>query len=108
VLIGGFIVLGNNPAGTIVRAIGPSLASQNVADALQDPELELHDSYGTLIASNDDWRSDQQSAILATDIAPTDDAESAIVQTLGPGAYTVIVSGKNDTTGVALVEVYGL
>ena len=108
VLIGGFIVLGNNAAGTIVRAIGPSLTSQNVADPLQDPELELHDSYGTLIASNDDWRSDQQSAILATDIAPTDDAESAIVQTLGPGAYTVIVSGKNDTTGVALVEVYGL
>ena len=76
--------------------------------ALEDPELELHDSYGTLIAANDDWKSDQQSEIIATDIAPEDDAESAIVQTLGPGPYTVIVSGKNDGTGVALVEVYGL
>ena len=108
VLIGGFIVLGNNAAETIVRAIGPSLTSLGVIGALQDPELELHDSYGTLIVSNDDWRSDQESDILATGIAPDNNAESAIVKTLAPGAYTAIVSGKNGGTGVALVEIYGL
>jgi len=106
VMIGGFII--ENYKRVVVRAIGPELSQHGVPNPLANPRLELHDATGALIASNDDWRSDQQSAILATDIAPTDDAESAIVQTLGPGAYTVIVSGKNDTTGVALVEVYGL
>ena len=107
-LIGGFIVLGDNPAATIIRALGPSLGDNGVKGALQDPELELHDSYGTLVVSNDDWRSDQESDIIATSIAPDKDAESAIVKTLGPGAYTTIVSGKDNTTGVALVEIYQL
>lgn len=107
-LIGGFIVLGDNPATTIIRALGPSLGDIGVKGALQDPELELHDSYGTLVVSNDDWRSDQETDIIATSIAPDRDAESAIVKTLGPGAYTTIVSGKNNTTGVALVEIYQL
>jgi hypothetical protein len=70
--------------------------------------LELHDSNGTLIAANDNWKSDQQAAIEATGIPPTDDAESAIVVTLAPGAYTAIESGVGDTTGVGLVEVYNL
>jgi hypothetical protein len=108
VLIGGFIILGNDPATAVVRAIGPSLAAAGVVNPLQDPTLELHDSNGTTIVSNDNWRTDQESEILATGIAPTDDAESAIVTTLTPASYTAIVSGKNNTTGVALVEVYQL
>jgi hypothetical protein len=105
VLIGGFIVLGKDPTKTIVRAIGPSLP---VAGALADPTLELHDGNGGLIASNDNWKDSQEAAIRATTVPPTNDKESAIVATLSPGNYTAIVRGKNNTTGVALVEAYQL
>jgi probable HAF family extracellular repeat protein len=105
VMIGGFIVLGTDSQEVIVRAIGPSLP---VAGKLADPTLELRDANGDLLASNDDWRDTQEAEIIATTIPPTDDAESATVQTLTPAAYTAIVSGKNGTTGVALVEVYAL
>ena len=105
VLIGGLIVLGQNPLRVIVRAIGPSLP---VPGALANPTLELHDGSGTLIASNDDWRSDQEAEIIATGIPPTNNLESAIVRNLTPSNYTAIVRGVNNTTGVALVEAYGL
>jgi len=105
VLIGGFIVLGPDSLQVIIRAIGPSL---NVPQHLLDPFLELHDGNGTTIAMNDNWRSSQEAAINATGIPPTNNAESAIVRTLTPGNYTAIVTGVNNTTGVALVEVYGL
>jgi hypothetical protein len=105
VMIGGFIVLGADSQKVIVRAIGPSLP---VAGKLADPTLELHDSNGILLASNDNWRDTQEAEIIATTIPPANDAESAIVRTLAPAAYTAIVSGKNGTTGVALVEVYAL
>jgi hypothetical protein len=107
VMIGGFIA-GNGLTKVIVRAIGPSLTSQGVPGALQDPTLELHDGSGATIASNDNWKDTQQAAIEATTIPPTDDRESAIVTTLAPGPYTAIVRGKNNTTGVALVEVYNI
>jgi hypothetical protein len=102
VLIGGLIVLGQDPLRVIVRAIGPSLGG------LGDPTLELHDGDGALIASNDNWRSDQEAEIIATTIPPSNDLESAIVQNLTPGSYTAIVRGVNGTTGIALVEAYGL
>jgi hypothetical protein len=107
VLIGGLIVQGQNPLRVIVRAIGPSLL---LPGALGDPTLELHDVNGALIASNDNWRSDQEAEIIATGIPPTNDLESAIVATLpSNGAlYTAIVRGVNGTTGVAVVEVYAL
>lgn len=105
VLIGGLIVLGQNPLRLIVRAIGPSLP---VSGSLADPTLELHDGNGTLVASNDNWRSDQEAEIIATGIPPTNDLESAIVQNLNPGSYTAVVRGKNNTTGVGLVEAYAL
>ena len=105
VMIGGFIILGIDPQNVIVRAIGPSLP---VAGQLADPVLELFDSNGALLASNDDWRSDQESEIIDTGIPPTNDLESAIVATLPPEAYTAIIRGKNDTIGVGLVEVFQL
>ena len=88
-----------------MRAIGPSLP---VPGALADPTLELHDVNGALIASNDNWRTDQEAEIIATGIPPSNDLESAIVRNLTPGNYTAIVRGVNNTTGVALVEAYGL
>ena len=105
VMIGGFIVLGSEDEDVIVRAIGPSLPVQG---KLADPILELYNSDGSLLASNDNWRDTQEGAIIATGVPPTDDAESAIVATLMPGAYTAIVRGVGNTTGVALVETYGL
>ena len=108
VMIGGFIIGGDQPTKVIVRAIGPSLTQFGIGDALLDPVLELHDGSGNLVTQNDDWRSDQEQAITDSGLAPSDDHESAILTTLAPGGYTAIVRGKNNTTGVALVEVYNL
>jgi hypothetical protein len=105
VLIGGLIVVGQNPLRVIVRAIGPSLS---ITGKLADPTLELRDGNGALIRANDNWRSDQEAEIIATGIPPTNDLESAIVQNVAPGNYTAIVRGVNGTTGIALVEVYAL
>lgn len=105
VMIGGFIVLGPGTARSLVRAIGPSLP---LAGTLSDPTLELHDGNGLVTASNDNWKDTQEAEILATTIPPPDDAESAIVATLTPGAYTAIVRGKDNSAGLALVEVYQL
>src|ERR1700676_2369568 len=101
------MVLGQNPLRVIVRAIGPSLP---LPGKLADPTLELRDGNGALIAANDNWRTDQEAEIIATTIPPTNDLESAIVATLpaNGASYTAIVRGVNNTTGVALVEVYAL
>ncbi len=107
VLIGGFIVTGTQPKEVIVRAIGPTLGMFGVSGALADPVLELHEPDGTVI-TNDNWKDTQESAITATNLAPSNDLESAIVATLDPGLYTAIVTGNNSTTGVALVEAYDL
>ena len=108
VMIGGFIVNGNDPKKVILRAIGPSLAGFGVVDPLADPVLELHGSDGSLITTNDNWKNTQQAEIEATGLQPQNDLEAAIVMTLDPGSYTAIVSGKGDSTGVGLVEVYDL
>jgi hypothetical protein len=108
VMIGGAIVTGSGPANVLLRAIGPSLATAGVPNALPDTTLELRDSNGVLIAANDNWRSDQEAAIIATTIPPSNDLESAILQTLSPGAYTAILRGSNNSIGVALVEAYQL
>lgn len=107
VLIAGTIVLGPTPQKVLVRAIGPSLP---VAGKLADPTLELRDANATLIRANDNWRSDQEAAIIATTIPPTDDRESALIATLPANAsgYTAIVRGVDGSTGVALVEIYAL
>jgi hypothetical protein len=109
VLIGGFIVRGPVPKRMILRAIGPSLTGAGVIGAMADPTLELHDSTGATIATNDNWQtSAQASEISASGLAPRDPLESAIVATLQPGTYTAIVRGVNNTTGIALVEGYEL
>ena len=108
VLIGGFVITGSAPKKVILRAIGPSLTNHGVANALQDPVLELHDNHGVLFASNDNWKDNQQAQIEATTIPPANDSESAIVATLQPGAYTAVVRGKNSATGTALFEIYDL
>jgi hypothetical protein len=117
VMIGGFIVQGSEPKRVIIRAIGPELTHYGVPNALANPTLELHDSAGVLIATNDSWlhtiiggiiTSDQVRDIRSSGHAPRDARESAIIAELSPGNYTAIVSGVNNVTGVALVEVYDL
>ena len=107
VMISGFIVTGGR-ANLLVRGIGPSLTDAGISGALQDPTLSFVDSNGTEVAANDNWQDTQATAIEATGAAPKKDAESAILTTVDPGAYTAILRGKNDSTGVALVEVYTL
>jgi hypothetical protein len=108
VMIGGTIIIGSNQARVLLRAIGPSLQNAGVPNALSNPTLELHDGNGALIAFNDDWRQDQEAEIIATGLPPTNNLESAIVRNLAPAAYTAIVRGYNNLTGVALVEAYQL
>jgi glucose/arabinose dehydrogenase len=109
VMIGGFIVGGSQNRTVLARAIGPSLTAAGVPNALQDPMLELHNSSGTTLASNDSWKSDERTQITATGLAPSDDREAAILSApLAPGNYTAIVRGSGNTTGVALVEIYQL
>lgn len=106
VMIGGFILSGGSTANVLVRAIGPELANNGVADPLLDPTLKVYNSNGTVIGANDNWRSTQEQAITDTGVAPKDDREPAVVKNLTPDSYTAVVSGKQGATGVALVEVY--
>ena len=106
--IGGFIITGSVSKHLLLRAIGPSLTRFNIADVLADPVLELHGPSGFTTVINDSWRSTQEMAITATGLAPTDDFEAAIDATLEPGAYTAVVRGKNNTSGVVLIELYDL
>jgi hypothetical protein len=110
VLIGGFIVGGNALANNavVVRAIGPSLSQAGVTNPLTNPTLELYDSSSALIASNDDWQDTQEAEIMASGLAPSDPNESAIFATLPAGNFTAVVRGADNTTGVALVEVYSV
>ena len=108
VMIGGFIVSGDQPTKIILRAIGPSLTQLGIPDVLADPTLELHNGDGSLILQNDNWRSDQEQQILDSALAPSDDRESAIVATLAPGLYSAIVHGAGNSTGIALFEIYKL
>jgi sugar lactone lactonase YvrE len=108
VLIGGFIITGSDNKQVLLRALGSTLGQFGVSGVLADPTLELHDGTGAVIASNDNWRDTQQAEIAATGKAPPNDRESAILRGLAPGSYTVVVRGKNATTGVALVEAYDL
>jgi hypothetical protein len=113
VMIGGFTIAGTRPKGVILRAIGPELSKYGIPNTLADPTLELYDSTGALIASNDNWQhtaiggiigADQVRDILNSELAPGDRNESVINATLPPGNYTAIVRGVNNTTGVALLE----
>ncbi len=108
VMIAGFIIQGNQPQTVAVRARGPSLGSQGVVGPLQNPRLQLF-SGQTEIANNDDWGTASNAAqITSSGFAPSDSRESVILMTLAPGAYTAIVTGVGGTTGVAIVEVFGL
>jgi len=108
VTIAGFTITGTGPKAVVIRGLGPALAQPpfNVPGVLADPFLSLRDGSGNVLWNNNNWKDSQQAQIQATGLAPQNDLESAIVRTLQPGNYTAILSGKNSTTGVGLVEVY--
>jgi uncharacterized repeat protein (TIGR02543 family) len=110
VMIGGFIISGDQPKTVLVTARGPSLAPFGITNPLANPKLEIF-SGQTKIFENDDWETQAGgasavSAIQATNVAPTDSKEAALLITLNPGAYTAIVSGVGAVTGVGIVEVF--
>ena len=108
VMIGGFIIGGNEETAVVVRAIGPSLTNFGIAGALADPTLAVHDSNGALLAQDDDWRVEREQQLIGSGLAPTHDREAAMRLSLQPGAYTAVVRGKDNGTGVGLVEIYNL
>ncbi len=110
VMIAGLIVGPGNgtSAKIVVRALGPALGHLGVSGVLDDPMLDLVNSSGTVIRSNNNWKDDpqQRAAIEAAGLAPIHDEEAALLEIVAPGAYTAIVRGSNRTTGVGLVEAY--
>lgn len=107
VMIGGLIIdPAGDPIAAVIRAIGPSL--DGVPGTLEDPTLDLHDANGVLIASNDNWQDDPEQSSIPTGLQPSDPRESALYRMLDPGAYTAIVRGATETSGIGLVEIYAL
>ena len=108
-MIGGFVITGTDSKTVVLRALGPSLSDFGVSNVLSDPVLSLYNSSRALIATNDNWQSDPQNAdVRKNGLAPDNLLESATLRSLPPGAYTVIVRGKNLATGIGLVELYDL
>ena len=109
VLIGGFIVTGTDPKSMVLRALGPSLRGFGLPNVLRDPVLSVYNSSGALIATNDNWQSDPNHFVVAANgLTPANPLEPAIERTLAPGAYTVIVRGKDPMPGIGLVELYDI
>jgi hypothetical protein len=107
VMIAGFIITGNGSKSVLLRGMGPSLVSAGLSDLLADPFLELRGPGGGLIAQNDNWKDGSARVLVeGTPFQPADDRESVIVEGLQPEAYTALLTGKGQTTGVGLVEVY--
>ncbi|MEY2482728.1 MAG: hypothetical protein QOG51_878 [Verrucomicrobiota bacterium] len=106
-IIGGFIIQGSGTKNVIIRGLGPSLQNMGLSDFLVNPTLELR-SGASVLATNQDWRDTQEAAIKATGIPPLYDVESAIVASLAPGNYSVLLRGLGGGTGLGLIEVYDL
>jgi hypothetical protein len=108
VMIGGFIITGTTPKSVVLRGVGPSLADFGISDVLADPVLTLRGANGALLLEDDNWQDDsaQAAQISAAGLALQNPFESGIARTLSPGAYTAVLTGKNQTTGVGLVEIY--
>lgn len=110
VMIGGVIISGSDFARVIFRGLGPSLKVDGVPvpNRLADPTLDLRDENGSPLAFDDNWKDSQQEEIRKSGLAPGEDQEAAIIGSYPPGSYTAILRGKNDTTGIGLIEAYKL
>jgi hypothetical protein len=106
-MIAGFIVQ-NGPLKVVVRAIGPSLAGFGISNALPDTTVQLRDQQGAIVLENDDWKTAQQQELENIGLQPSDDLEAALVATIQPGQYTAQVRGKDNASGIGVVQVYFL
>jgi hypothetical protein len=123
VLIAGFVVVGTAPETVLLRGVGPALAGFGVAGVLANPRLTIYDSASSPIATDIGWgnAATPGSSTVSASIGPVTaaimggagafalpagSADCAMVATLQPGAYTVEISGLNDSTGISLIEVY--
>lgn len=107
-MIGGFIITGNASKPVLIRGLGPSLSNFGLTGLLLDPFLELRGADGGLLVQNDNWKDAQRSQIEGTPFEPGDDRESVIIASLPPAAYTAVLTGTNQTTGLGLLEIYDL
>jgi hypothetical protein len=111
IVIAGFVLGGDtSPGRIIVRGLGPSMTAFGVPNPVADPTLELRDNNGALLLANNDWQDnpDQVAEINAAGLAPGNNLESAMAASLPPGLYTALLAGRNNATGIGLVEVYDL
>jgi hypothetical protein len=112
IMIAGFVVDGERPMRVLVRAIGPTLGTFGVTGALTDPQISVLTSSGALAANNNDWGDNTSVRDAAASVGAfaltAGSRDAALIATLSPGAYTAQVSGVNNSTGIALVEVYEL
>jgi hypothetical protein len=110
VLTVGFVIAGASSKTLLVRGIGPTLAAYSVTGALADPQLTIFAANQAVVGFNDNWGGTAalQAAFNAAYAfpLPMTSADSAIVVTLAPGAYTAQVNGANGSTGTALIEIY--
>lgn len=108
ILISGFVIGPGGNKNILVRAVGPALSTLGVNGVLADPVLELHDSTGAIIASNDNWIASDAStmAVVGAFALPAGSRDAALQRSLAPGAYSAVVSGSARTTGISLIEVY--
>jgi len=108
VAIAGFIISGSTPKQVLIRGLGASLSAFGMVNPLQDPTLDLRDSTGNAIATNDDWQTAINADQIPVDFQPGDSHEPAILATLQPGSFTAILRGKNGGSGVGLIEINDL
>ena len=109
VLIAGFIVQGTDNKRVIIRGIGPSLGAFGIADPLQDPTLELNQNGVGTIATNDNWKENENATeIMTSGLSPSNPNESTLLLSVAPGSYTAVLRGKGGATGIGLIEVYDL
>ena len=109
VLIGGFIIKGPQTQKNVFRALGPSLGASGVTGALANPTLDIYNSNGALLRTNDDYSTTRDTGVIGGyGLTPSNFFESAIYLEAAPGSFTAIVRGFRGTTGVGLVEIYGV
>ena len=109
VLIAGFIVQGTESKRVIIRGIGPSLGAFGIAGPLQDPTLELNGNGVGTIATNDNWKENENATeIMTSGLSPSNPNESTLLLSVAPGSYTAVLRGKGGATGIGLIEVYDL
>ena len=109
IMIAGFSVTGSGSKQVLIRAVGPTLATFGLTGVLADPILKVVDARGATVGTNDNWAATLTPTFTQVGAFPltAGSRDAALLLTVPAGStYTIQVSGVNNTTGEALVEVY--